>query len=253
MSDLFCLGAILYQALSGQPPFGDPADPGYAARVRNDSPVPLIKARPETPLGLRQIVEQCLEKRAANRPSDAAQVTAVLAQLLGPNSEEALTQELATRRLIRADQPAGAGSIPAPPKKRYSPGRWEAIALGSVMGGFVTYGAMHFQADRSKAPTPLLSLSTVKHTEKMQLRVVATPWAHVLVDGEHRETTPFADPLELKPGRHVIRLEHPGAPAEERTVEGQAGQSILLDVRMAVKRPVAPLAETPELPDDDTP
>jgi len=82
--------------------------------------------------------------------------------------------------------------------------------------------------------------------------VMRSPWAHVLVDGEHRETTPFARPIALTPGRHVIRLEHPHAPAEERVVQGAPGQSVLLNVQMHVKRP---LQTTPvmEVDEEETP
>lgn len=253
MSDLFCLGALLYQALTGKAPFGDPTEPGYAVRVRNAPPAPLIKERPDSPLALRQLIEQCLEKRAAKRPSDASQIAAVLDAARKPNTESALRQELSRRGLIAASEVAQAQGTSVRATKRYRPGRLETIALGCVMGGFVTYGALRFQKEQEQTPSPILTLSTSRATEEMQLRVVATPWAHILVDGAHRETTPFAQPLRLTPGRHLVRLEHPNAPPEERVVEGQAGQAILLDVRMSVNRPVGDGTETPHLPEDDTP
>jgi hypothetical protein len=70
--------------------------------------------------------------------------------------------------------------------------------------------------------------------ELAQLRVVATPWAHVSVDGERVETTPFAHPIPLEAGVHYVRLEHPDAPTERRTIELVPGETILLDVKMNV-------------------
>ncbi len=253
MSDLFALGSVLYETLTGQPPFGDPRDPGHAARVRNEHPTPLVKLRPETPLAVRQLIERCLSKLAAERPSDAAQITASLHAVAIPGSDHALHQELADRGLIVFPGTGPATSGEPTRKRRYRPGRLEAVIGGCLIGALLSYGAIHWQKRRSQTPAPDLSLSTIQHPEAMLLRVVATPWAHVIVDGQHRETTPFAEPLRLSPGRHIVRLKHPSAPAEERVVEGKPGQAILLDVRMAVQKPIQPVAEKTQIPEDDSP
>jgi hypothetical protein len=89
--------------------------------------------------------------------------------------------------------------------------------------------------------------------ESMRLRVVATPWAHVFVDGVQRETTPFSQPIVLSAGRHVVRLEHPQAPPEERVVEGQTGQIVLLSVHLHVQRPPQSSLQIEEAPEESTP
>jgi hypothetical protein len=66
------------------------------------------------------------------------------------------------------------------------------------------------------------------------LRVVAHPWAHVIVDGQEVEITPFARPIPLAPGSHYVRLEHPNAPVERRTIELTPGETLLLDVTLKV-------------------
>jgi len=80
------------------------------------------------------------------------------------------------------------------------------------------------------------------------LRVVVQPWANVIVDGESFDTTPFARPIPLAPGTHYVRLEHPQAPPERRTIELVAGETILLDVTMKVRRPPGFAAGTNALP-----
>jgi serine/threonine-protein kinase len=69
------------------------------------------------------------------------------------------------------------------------------------------------------------------------LRVVAEPWADVVIDGQKVETTPFARPIPLRAGIHYVRLEHPQAPAERRTIDLAPGETVLLDVTMRVRRP----------------
>jgi hypothetical protein len=91
------------------------------------------------------------------------------------------------------------------------------------------------------------------------LRVVAHPWAHVIVDGQFVDTTPFARPIPLGAGTHYIRLEHPNAPAERRTVQLAPGETLLIDVSLKVA-PLAADAATSSLlgidggvPDDASP
>jgi serine/threonine-protein kinase len=74
-------------------------------------------------------------------------------------------------------------------------------------------------------------------TGRASLRVVAHPWAHVIVDGQEVEITPFARPIPLSAGSHYVRLEHPNAPVERRTIELTPGETLLLDVTLKVSAP----------------
>jgi serine/threonine-protein kinase len=78
------------------------------------------------------------------------------------------------------------------------------------------------------------------------LRVVAHPWANVIVDGQQVETTPFARAIPLSAGSHYVRLEHPNAPVERRTIELTPGETRLLDVTLKVSAP-APSASVSAL------
>ena len=84
------------------------------------------------------------------------------------------------------------------------------------------------------------------------LRVVAEPWAHVVVDGQRVDTTPFARPIPLPAGTHYVRLEHPNAPTERRTITLAPGETVLLDVKMNVVIPSSSssAAAVPEGPPD---
>ena len=74
------------------------------------------------------------------------------------------------------------------------------------------------------------------------LRVLAQPWAHVIVDGQQVETTPFARQIPLSPGPHHVTLRHPHAPDERRTVQIETGERVVLDVTMQVRKPPKPEA-----------
>ena len=66
------------------------------------------------------------------------------------------------------------------------------------------------------------------------LRVVATPWAYVKVDGQQVETTPFARPIPLPAGKHFVTLVHPDATPVEREVVIAPGEISSIDVTLDV-------------------
>jgi hypothetical protein len=75
--------------------------------------------------------------------------------------------------------------------------------------------------------------------------VVARPWAHVIIDGQQVDTTPFARSIPLSAGTHYVRLEHPQAVTERRTVRLAPGETMLLDVSLKLAAP-APSSPAPQ-------
>lgn len=73
-SDIFALGAIIYQLTTGKLPFGEPVTrSGFRKRLYLDPPPPR-SINPETPPWLQEICLHCLEVKAHNRYTTAAQV-----------------------------------------------------------------------------------------------------------------------------------------------------------------------------------
>lgn len=251
LSDLFCLGALLYELLSGSPPFGDPHENQYPTRVRNDQPRPLVQTRPNIPRRLELLIDRCLSKIPSERPESAADVAQLLAELIG-----SATLPLLHAELERFDLSDGkALPQPAAPKAAAvaSPRRFPLwLLVSGLIGALLSWGLVSWRQHSEQAQPAQPVARALPDEEAMLLRVVATPWAHVLVDGKHLETTPFARPLLLEPGQHVVRLEHPHAPPEERTVNGRSGQAVLLNVQLHVKRPLS-LEPELEQPEDTTP
>jgi serine/threonine-protein kinase len=69
------------------------------------------------------------------------------------------------------------------------------------------------------------------------------------VDGQEVEITPFARPIPLSAGSHYVRLEHPNAPVERRTIELTPGETLLLDVTLKVSAQARPSASAQDAQD----
>ena len=93
-SDVYSLGAILYEMLTGRPPYR--ADNVYAAmRAKlHDDPTPPRQLRPEIPPALEETVLYALEREPARRPESALE----LRELLAHPSSVMMTNRAARQR-----------------------------------------------------------------------------------------------------------------------------------------------------------
>ncbi len=71
-SDIFAIGVILYQLLTGKLPFGAPQTAGGLRQRLWMDPPPLRQRRPELPPWLQEVVLRCLAPEAAQRYPSAA-------------------------------------------------------------------------------------------------------------------------------------------------------------------------------------
>lgn len=80
-TDLFGLGVLMYEMLTGDLPFPMTNLVDYFRAVLNDPPTPITELRPDIPPELGEIVHRLLEKEMANRYHLAAQLAVDLARL----------------------------------------------------------------------------------------------------------------------------------------------------------------------------
>jgi eukaryotic-like serine/threonine-protein kinase len=102
-ADVYSLGAVLYELLSGGPPFEADTLPALLLRREHGAAVPLRERAPAVPPALEKTVMRALEHAPDKRPSAAALGSALAASLNGETRRtQVLTSAAATQVLRRA-------------------------------------------------------------------------------------------------------------------------------------------------------
>src|SRR5581483_4376754 len=107
-SDLYSLGAMLYELVTGRPPFIGDESVAIITQHLNTPPVAPSWHVPDLPPGLEALILRLLEKDASKRPATAEEVRQALASIAGVPSSPL--------------SPAAAGQAGLPPSSAGAPG-----------------------------------------------------------------------------------------------------------------------------------
>ncbi len=115
-ADVYALGAVTYEMLTGEPPFTGPTAQAIVAKVMTETPRPLRSQRPTVPAEVEGAVLTALQKLPADRFDSAAK----FAEAMGNPAFRAATHFGATASLARSAATAHAGW------------KWAAVVLALV-------------------------------------------------------------------------------------------------------------------------
>jgi serine/threonine protein kinase len=125
-SDLFSLGCILFECVTGEKPFRSPSLTGVLLSIINDEPVfPLNWKSLGLPNGLKPILHHALEKDRRNRYSSGAELVKALEDLRSP----------AESFVLSATTPAPVAPPPSPMPQAPEPAPAAAVATGGEAPG----------------------------------------------------------------------------------------------------------------------
>ena len=179
-SDLFSLGIVLYQMLTGVPPFDGSSVAAVCAQILTADPIEPSKRNPALPAGLDHIVMRCLSKKAEDHyPSGDA-----LAASLYPLAR-------------RAPVPPPASSLPWWSRPIQTRDIWAfasviLLAGVSVPGGRAVVSHFHVPP----APAPIASFTAPKAPEDLRGYPVAE--LALPVSAEPRTSKSLAPPRRIR-------------------------------------------------------
>src|SRR6195256_1227898 len=175
-SDLYSLGIVLYEMLTGNVPFTGDTPVEIAMKHLSQIPEPPSKQRPDVPHDLDAVVMRALAKEPDQRYGSTEEMDADLARVargvaVAPETEEAMTQVLsgvgAPSAQTMITRPRAVAPPPAPPVYR-SPGSYYdyeepprgrsfwpwllalALVVAGATGGWFLYTKIQTQLDNNR-------------------------------------------------------------------------------------------------------
>ena len=217
-ADVYALGCVLYEMLTGRPPFAGSGDDDVQIfyRQMHEPPPPLAPRLPEAPAALEALLRRALQKDPERRFASMKAMASALATVV-PEPTTARPSGTSGVRVDRTGRVLLASRAAAPARVR-SWLAWAALTTLLVVVAAVA-GVVR---GRRVPPSPTSGSLLVVTTQP--------PGARVTLDGRALdETTPTAR-RGLGGGAHVVMLRREGYAPVDRTLTLADGERQSLDV-----------------------
>jgi serine/threonine protein kinase/Tol biopolymer transport system component len=103
-SDIFSLGSVLYEMLTGQPAFPGKSRLSVASAILEKEPAPIASTKPMTPPALDHVVKKCLAKDPEERWQNASDIKSELLWISQSSAEAAAWQQNANAAPTRLER-----------------------------------------------------------------------------------------------------------------------------------------------------
>lgn len=202
-SDVYGLGATLYEAIAGRPAFGATQYAALVREVLHDDPIPLRRIVPDCPPAVDAIVMRALSKDRADRQRDAAQLRDDLLHV-AQGEDSQVTPPVSPLVHLR----------------RWVSARWIPIAASFA----AALGGAWWWTHRSA-------------TLVLESRPAG---AEVVLDGASRGVTPLS--IDVAPGTYDLVLRTDGFLDHPRRLDLAAGAHREIEAALELKDPSDPVA-----------
>jgi eukaryotic-like serine/threonine-protein kinase len=203
-SDLFSLGVVLYEALTGRKPFQAETLPAVLNSIINVTPPPPREIDPAIPAALSNIVMRAMARKPEERYARGKEMASEL------------------RRFLSADAVAAAPGAPAARPKT----TWIAVAAVGTLVAMLTLGSALFLGSKKEAQVA---------TQVGYLELVSDPaGAEVFLDGNVVGRTPYT--AEVSAGKHEVEFRKQGYyPATQSSIV-EPNKRVVVELPMLARK-----------------
>ncbi len=249
-SDIFSLGIVLYQCITGQKPFVEDEARTVMQKIRLDRYVNPRKVVGSVPRSMERILARSMEKVPASRyPSTQTLIDDLmefLAGRVGMNHSARLVmflRDVAVISELEAEETLKAGATRGARGGQYDRSlvRSAALMFSALFlvllatGGAIQASTGRF-SDRNGSFGEQSDAPLIPHRAGY-LQVVVEPWADVYVDGELVATTPTSSRIPLPPGKHYVKYKNPFFQDQAAEIFVHPGKTVRLSARLTAKPP----------------
>jgi serine/threonine-protein kinase len=231
-SEVFSLGAVLYEMVTGSKPFTGPTDVAVTHAIIHKRPVRIRKLSQKAPKRLVRVIMKCLRKKTSRRYATMDELAEALGRALPRRASS--TREVVSALVARAGQPGiGDVTIPLAPADQ-GPARGRRSAVILPLAAALILGLIIWQWDsvkgliKSSPAPPAVAL--------VELNINAWPWAEVILDGESLGYTPRVKPFMAQAGRHTLVLKNKHLGERKLTLDLVSGKHTTLSVDLTEGR-----------------
>lgn len=219
-SDIFAMGIVLYELLTGERPFGGESELLAISAILNEPHQPMSNFRADLPAGLDEIIARALEKQAKDRFQSAAEMERAL-ELWLKEQQQLVTQRDLADFLTglfseRPAAPTGGGPTLLGEMDAVSSTRLETATEGAWAGAAQAAAPPQSFAKTAIALGPSLGGASSAALNSPDIKA-ASHAAHAVI------TPDPSSPARPLPGNGW--LASPPAPAPEPTIEAAAPKS----------------------------
>jgi serine/threonine protein kinase len=186
-SDIFSLGIVLYQMVSGRRPFKGATSAEVISSILRDSPPPVTDLKMDLPPHLGRIVKRCLEKDVTRRYQSSADLR---------NELEELKREIETGQMFETKTRSAVVAEEEAPKSRTKPllALLAIVVIGALATLFFLRGRT--SVDAPELETAALPPPTMETIAVLPFKSLGADESDELTDGLAEEITSELTSLE---------------------------------------------------------